>query len=309
MRIDVIGRPADRAGRLHASSTSRGGLDAARPDPLDRAGRGRRATPWRSRPTSRTGCPGCCWSGCRTRRCARPGTGSGRRSSTAASSGRSAGSRSACHRPACPSGAAASTSASPWPSWRRPASSRRPPWTALVFLGELGLDGRLRPVPGVLPAMAAAAAAGFGRVGRAAGERGRGGAGTGPAGGRRAQPGRAARLAARRGRPAADAASRCGICRAARGGAGAGLAAAAGGSPRPAGHATWPMWSGQPAARRAAEICAAGGHHLLLLGPPGVGKTMLAERLPTSCRALDRRRRWRSPRSTRWRGRCRRAGR
>jgi magnesium chelatase family protein len=32
---------------------------------------------------------------------------------------------------------------------------------------------------------------------------------------------------------------------------------------------------GQPAARKAAEICAAGGHHLMLLGPPGVGKTML----------------------------------
>ena len=31
----------------------------------------------------------------------------------------------------------------------------------------------------------------------------------------------------------------------------------------------------------AVEICAAGGHHLSLLGPPGAGKTMLAERLPT----------------------------
>jgi magnesium chelatase family protein len=41
-------------------------------------------------------------------------------------------------------------------------------------------------------------------------------------------------------------------------------------------------------ARRAAEICAAGGHHLSLLGPPGAGKTMLAERLPTVMPALDR---------------------
>jgi magnesium chelatase family protein len=45
---------------------------------------------------------------------------------------------------------------------------------------------------------------------------------------------------------------------------------------------------GQPVARRAAEICAAGGHHLLLLGPPGVGKTMVAERLPTIMPPLDR---------------------
>ncbi|HWB73040.1 MAG TPA: ATP-binding protein, partial [Egibacteraceae bacterium] len=45
---------------------------------------------------------------------------------------------------------------------------------------------------------------------------------------------------------------------------------------------------GQVEARRALELAAAGGHHLLLLGPPGCGKSMLARRLPTILPPLNR---------------------
>ena len=39
--------------------------------------------------------------------------------------------------------------------------------------------------------------------------------------------------------------------------------------------------AGQAKARFAAEVAATGGHHLLLIGPPGAGKTMIASRLPS----------------------------
>ncbi|UXA19829.1 ATP-binding protein [Mycobacterium sp. SMC-4] len=44
---------------------------------------------------------------------------------------------------------------------------------------------------------------------------------------------------------------------------------------------------GQPQARFAVEVAAAGGHNLMMTGPPGVGKTMLAQRLPGLLPALS----------------------
>ncbi|WP_327361535.1 YifB family Mg chelatase-like AAA ATPase [Streptomyces sp. NBC_01296] len=46
--------------------------------------------------------------------------------------------------------------------------------------------------------------------------------------------------------------------------------------------------AGQHGARRALEVAASGGHHLFLSGPPGAGKTMLAERIPWILPPLSR---------------------
>ncbi len=162
----------------------------------------------------------------------------------------------------------------------------------VAFLGELGLDGRLRPVRGVLPAMAAAAGAGFARVVVAQANAAE--AALVPGLQVAGAPDLTALLAWLRGGP--DAGPR-GQVVTGPSGTGGGVPAAPysatarpfTGPPRPA--QPRPDLSevlGQPAARRAAEICAAGGHHLSLLGPPGAGKTMLAERLPTVMPLLDR---------------------
>jgi magnesium chelatase family protein len=150
----------------------------------------------------------------------------------------------------------------------------------LMFLGELGLDGRLRPVRGVLPAVAASAVAGFRTV-------------VVPA-----ENAPEACLVPRMRVVAASSLSSLlewfrgqnqppdtGGVQVFEDGASPDLPA--GTRPEIGRERDLADVVGQPTARRAAEICAAGGHHLLLLGPPGVGKTMLAERLPTVLPRLE----------------------
>jgi magnesium chelatase family protein len=64
-------------------------------------------------------------------------------------------------------------------------------------------------------------------------------------------------------------------------------------APDPAGAEDLAEVRGQPLARRALEVAAAGGHNLLLVGPPGAGKTMLARRLPGLLPELSAMRPWR----------------
>ncbi|WP_024888847.1 YifB family Mg chelatase-like AAA ATPase [Luteimonas huabeiensis] len=125
------------------------------------------------------------------------------------------------------------------------------------FLGELGLTGELRPVDGALPAALAAAGAGRRMVVPAA---------NAP---EAALAHRVEVLAAR---------TLLEVCAMLHGR----KALPPGVAPRAAAAAVPDMHDvrGQHRARRALEIAAAGGHHLLLVGPPGCGKTLLASRLP-----------------------------
>src|SRR5579875_791250 len=154
----------------------------------------------------------------------------------------------------------------------------------LAFLGELGLDGQLRPVRGVLPAVVAAAAAGFGGVVVARANASE--AALVPGLQVVSAPTLAALLTWLRGEPPAGGAA----VEELTGGTVPVTSPAAPQGPGEHVDAPVPDLSdvlGQPVARRAAEICAAGGHHLSLLGPPGAGKTMLAERLPRILPPLD----------------------
>jgi magnesium chelatase family protein len=131
-----------------------------------------------------------------------------------------------------------------------------------LFLGELGLSGETRPVRGALSLALAAREAGFEEIVVPAGNAGEAACVEGLAVVAVATlPEAVAHLSGARVLPPAA------------------PARAAAGSEAPSDD--FAQVRGQAVARRALEIAAAGGHHVLLVGPPGAGKTMLARRLAT----------------------------
>jgi magnesium chelatase family protein len=136
-----------------------------------------------------------------------------------------------------------------------------------VLVGELGLDGAVRPVPGVLPCLLAAMSQGR-RLAIVAGDN-------------LAEAGLAEGMTVRGVRTLSD------LVRHLRGD-GDRLVEPRIGTPRSVSRV--PDMAdvvGQPEARAALELAAAGGHHVAMIGPPGAGKTMLASRLPGLLPPLD----------------------
>ena len=148
------------------------------------------------------------------------------------------------------------------------------PGKDVLAIGELRLDGTVCPVPGVLPAVAAALHAGIEDF-------------IVP----RANRSEALALGAGRVYPIVSLADTTIICAAIRTGSTAADDGAADESALSAGgreEGDFADIRGLPRVRRALEIAAAGGHNVILFGPPGAGKTLAARRFASILPDLGR---------------------
>ncbi len=135
--------------------------------------------------------------------------------------------------------------------------------TGIVFLGELALDGALRPVAGILPLLISATARGFSTFVLPAGNA------------KEASYIEGARVyAAKTLTEVIDHLSGAAPLAAVP-------AAKYGSGKREEYGSDLAYVKGQAIARRALEVAVSGGHNILLVGPPGAGKTMLARCIPT----------------------------